>query len=354
MPVTLKDIARHAGVSIQTVSNVINNRPFVRQETRQRVMTACEALGYHPNAAARSLVTQRRNILGVVLARMDPVYSEIIEAIVRQAEPYGYSIIVGTTKRSADAEARTVNFLIEHRVDGVILASSTWDSVAADLLRTAAIPFVRMLQRPNDPSEDFVGNDNFQGAADTAQHLVSLGHTTLGFVRGPVGPTHPLTSTSLERERGFRKTVLAAGLPVFESWIADGNYTLEGGYRAGRLLLERKPRPTAIQCASDMMALGVLNAATDLGLRIPEELSVTGFDDIFVASLGPVALTTVHVDWEGMVDMAICRLLARIDGGGEALTPKHETLPCRLVVRRSCGPACRAAGPDTGEAVNAS
>lgn len=339
--VTLKDIARHAGVSIQTVSNVINNRPFVRPDTRERVLAACEQLDYHPNAAARGLVTQRRNILGVVLARMDPVYSEIIEAIVRHSEPYGYSIIVGTTKRSADAEARTVNFLIEHRVDGVILASSTWDSVAADLLRAAGIPFVRMLQRPTDPSEDFIGADNFQGAAETAQHLIRLGHTALGFVRGPVGPTHPLTSTSLEREQGFRRTVIAAGLPVFESWIGDGDYTVEGGYRAGRLLLERNTRPTAIQCASDMMAFGVLNAAADLGFRVPADVSVTGFDDIFVASLGPVALTTVHVDWEGIVETAIRRLLSRIDAEVDSAVPRSVTLPCRLVVRRTCGPAAR-------------
>jgi LacI family transcriptional regulator len=336
--VTLKDIARHAGVSIQTVSNVVNERSFVREETRTRVLQACAELDYCPNAAARSLVTQRRHIVGLALARMDPVYSEIVDAIVTHCEPLGYSTIISTTKRDAGAEARAVNMLIEQRVDGVILASSTEDSVAADLLRAAGIPFVRMLQRPTDPTEDYFGNDNFQGAADATRYLIALGHTALGFVRGPVGATSPLTSTSLEREQGFRKTMFAAGLPVFESWVADGGYSLQGGYRAGKLLLERASPPTAIECASDLMALGVMDAAGDLGRAVPGDLTVIGFDDIFVSSVRPLALTTVHVNWETMAALAIGRLLGRISGEAQDDRPEHVSLPCQLIVRNTSAP----------------
>jgi LacI family transcriptional regulator len=336
--VTLKDIARHAGVSIQTVSNVINDRPFVREETRVRVLQACAELDYHPNAAARSLVTQRRQIIGLALARMDPVYSEIVDAIVTHCEPHGYSTIISTTKRDADAEARAVNLLIEQRVDGVLLASSTHDSVAADLLRTAGIPFVRLLQRPADPTADYFGADNCQGAVDMTRYLLGLGHTAVGFVRGPVGAISPLTSTSLERERGVRQTMSAAGLPLYESRVADGGYSLQGGYRAGKLLLERTNPPTAIECASDLMALGVMDAALDLGLAVPGDLSVTGFDDIFVSSLGPLSLTTVHVDCETIAGLAIRRLLGRIDGETRDEPPEQVSLPCELRVRGTSAP----------------
>ena len=337
MAVTLKDIARQAGVSIQTVSNVVNNRPFVRRETRDRVLQACEELGYHPNAAARSLVTHKRHIIGLALARMDPVYSEIVDAIARHTEPYGYSIIIGTTRRDADAEAHVVKLLIEQRVDGVILASSTWNSIAGDLLRSAGIPFVCMLQRPRDQREDYFGIDNFGGAQAVARHLIELGRDDLGFVRGPVGASSPLTSTSLEREQGFRETVQAAGRAVYESWIADGDYTREGGYRAGMLLLTRNPRPQALICASDLMALGALDAAHDLDLNVPRDLAVTGFDDIFAASLQPVGLTTVHVDRENLAELAIRRLLGRISGEIQPHPSEQVLVPCQLIVRRTCG-----------------
>ena len=233
MPVTIKDVARLAGVSPQTVSNVINRRPFVRTETRERVLKVCEELGYHPNAAARSLVTRKRNIIGLVLANIkNPIYGEIVDTITSVADRYGYSVMVGNTRRDAASEERIVRVLVEQRVDGVLLASSTWDSEVTAALQGAEIPVIHIMHHPRELTVDYYGADNVGGTRDATEHLIGLGHTALGFMHGP------LTSTSIQREQGFRDAMAAAGLEVNENWVAEGDYTREGGYRAARAALE--------------------------------------------------------------------------------------------------------------------
>lgn len=332
MPVTIKDVARQAGVSAQTVSNVMNDRPLVREETRQRVLRACEELGYHPNAAARSLVTRHRNIIGLVLANIkNPIYGEIVDTITLVADRFGYSVMVGNTRRDAASEARIVRLLTEQRVDGVLLTSSTWDSRATDVLQDAGIPVIHILHHPKDLTVDYYGADNIAGTRQATAHLISLGHGALGFLHGP------LTSTSIQREQGFREALQAAGLTVNARWVAEGDYTREGGYRATRRLLEQAPCPTAIVCASDMMALGVLDAACELGIDVPRDLAVVGFDDIFIASLRLVGLTTVRFDREGLADLAIRNLLTKISGKSRREQRQYVTVPCELIVRRTCG-----------------
>ena len=341
MSVTIKDVARVAGVSPQTVSNVVNQRPFVRPETRERVLKVCEELGYHPNAAARSLVTRRRNIIGLVLANIkNPIYGEIVDTITTVADRYGYAVMVGNTRRDADSEARIVRLLVEQRVDGVLLASSTWDSTATAVPQHVGIPVIQILSHPKNLTVDYYGFDNVGGTRQATSHLVGLGHTALAFVHGP------LMSTSLQRQQGFREAMTAAELAVRPEWVVEGDYTLEGGYRAGRSLLERKPRPTAIVCASDMMALGVLDAAWALGMRLPEELAVVGFDDIFTASLRPVDLTTVRFDLEDLADLAIRNLLKQAQSEQRHEPLQYVTFPCHLVVRRSCGSAAPSGAPE--------
>ncbi len=342
MSVTIKDVARKAGVSPQTVSNVMNQRPFVRPETRERVLQVCEELGYHPNAAARSLVTRRRNIIGLVLANIqNPIYGEIVDTITTAADRYGYAVMVGNTWRDADSEARIVRLLVEQRVDGVLLASSTWDSTATEVLQHAGIPVIQILHHPKNLTVDYYGADNVGGMRQATSHLIRLGHVALGFLHGP------LTSTSLQRQQGFREALTAAGLGIRPEWDVEGDYTREGGYRAAQMLLEGNPRPTAIVCASDMMALGVLDAAADLGVEVPDDLAVVGFDDIFIASLRSVGLTTVRFDRDGLADLAIRHLFTRATGQWPE-PPRYVTIPCELIVRRSCG-AKLGRTPDRGQ-----
>jgi LacI family transcriptional regulator len=332
MSITIKDVALRADVSIQTVSNVLNRRLNVRPKTRSRVLKACEELNYTPNAAARSLVTQKSKAIGVIVTNIrNPIYGDIIATINEVAERYGYSVMVGNTQRDSVSEQRVVNLLVEQRVDGVLLASGTWDSSATEMLLSADIPVVGFLYHPEVLNTDYFGADNVGGTRLATNHLIALGHTRIGFVSGPK------SSISLQREQGFKDTMKTAELPINETWIVDGGFTRELTYRAGTKLLKRKNKPTGIVAASDLMAIGLIDAAYDLSLRVPHDLAVIGFDDIFAASIRPVNLTTIKFDIEGIAESAILRLINKMSSETVIKDRKYVTAPCQLIVRSSCG-----------------
>lgn len=332
MSITIKDVALRAAVSIQTVSNVLNRRVNVRPETRSRVLKACEELNYTPNAAARSLVTRKSNTIGIIVTNIrNPIYGDIVATINEVAERYEYSVIVGNTQRDSVSEQRVVNLLVEQRVDGVLLASGTWDSLATEMLHSANIPVVRFLYHPERLNTDYFGADNCEGTRLATNHLIALGHTRIGFVSGPK------SSISLQREQGFKDAMKTAELPVNESWIVDGGFTRKLAYRAGAQLLKRKKKPSGIVAASDLMAIGIIDAAYDLSLKVPGDLAIIGFDDIFAASIRPVNLTTIKFDIEGIAESAILRLINKISSETDIKDRKYVTAPCQLIVRGSCG-----------------
>jgi len=332
MSITIKDVALRAEVSIQTVSNVLNRRVNVRPKTRSRVLKACEELNYTPNAAARSLVTQKSKAIGIIVTNIrNPIYGDIIATINEVAERYGYSVMVGNTQRNSVSEQRVVNLLVEQRVDGVLLASGIWNSCATEMLLAADIPVVRFLYHPEVLNTDYFGADNVEGTRIATDHLIALGHTRIGFVTGPK------SSISLQREQGFKDAMKTAELPINESWIIDGGFTRELSYRAGTQLLKRKNRPSGIVAASDLMAIGLIDAAYDLALKVPNDLAVIGFDDIFAASIRPVNLTTIKFDIEGIAESAIFRLINTMSSKTDIKNRKYVTAPCQLIVRSSCG-----------------
>lgn len=334
MSITIKDVARRAGVSIQTVSNVLNRRIKVRPQTRSKVLKACEELNYMPNAVARSLVTRKSNAIGLIVTNIrNPVYGDIVASINEVAERHGYSVIVGNTQRDSVSEQRIVNLLVEQRVDGVLLASGTWDSSATELLLSARIPVVRLHYHPQTLNTDFFGADNCGGTRIATNHLIGLGHLNIGFVTGPK------SSISLQREQGFKDAMRAAELPINETWIVDGGFTREGAYSAGVQLLRRKNRPSGIVCASDLMAIGLIDAAYDLALKVPDDLAVIGFDDIFAASIRPVNLTTIKFDLEGIAESAILRLINKMSSETDIKDRKYVMVPCQLIIRGTCGAA---------------
>jgi LacI family transcriptional regulator len=332
MSITIKDVAQAAGVSIQTVSNVLNRRVNVRPRTRSKVLKACEELNYTPNAIARSLVTRKSNAIGLIVTNIrNPIYGDIVATINDVAERYGYSVMVGNTKRDSVSEQRIVNLLVEQRVDGVLLASGAWDSPASEILLSANIPVVRVLYHPETLNTDYFGSDNCAGSRMATDHLIGLGHTRIGFLTGP------RSSISQQREQGFRDAMKAADLSIDEAWIVDGGFTRELAYKAGSQLLKRKDHPSAIVCASDLMAIGLIDAAYDFSLNVPKDLAVVGFDDIFAASIRPVHLTTVKFDIEGIAESAILRLITRMSSETAIKDRKYVTVPCQLIVRGTCG-----------------
>ena len=283
MSITIKDVALRAGVSIQTVSNVLNRRVNVRPKTRSRVLKACEELNYTPNAAARSLVTRKSKTIGLIVTNIrNPIYGDIVATINEVADRYGYSVMVGNTKRDSVSEQRIVNLLVEQRTDGVLLASGIWNSAATEILFTADIPVVRFLYHPETLNTDYFGTANSEGTRLATNHLIALGHTRIGFVSGPK------SSISLQREQGFKDAMKTAELTINESWIIDGGFTRELSYRPERNYLNEKIDLPGSCAASDLMAIGLIDAAYDLSLRVPDDIAVTGFDDIFAASIRPV------------------------------------------------------------------
>lgn len=330
-PVTIKDVARVANVSPKTVSNVVNNRPVVKPATRERVLQAIRELNYYPSAVARSMVTRSRRLIGLMLADItNPAYPEMVEGVASLARQAGFMVMLCNTGREPDEEDRYVHLLIEQRVDGVIIASSRMDSKAADTLTSAGIKVVLFNRHPERYSVSFVGVDNEHGGYLATRHLLELGHRRVAFIRGTRG-----ASTSIEREQGYRRALAEFGVEPDPALIGWGDYDPDVARTAADLLLRMKNRPTAVFAANDVMALSVIDAANALGLRVPEDVAVVGFDDIAIASHRLVGLSTIHGDLGQLSREATTLLLETISGN--LTEPVRKILPVYLVVRRTCG-----------------
>lgn len=333
MRATIKDIAKLAGVSAQTVSNVVNDRPVVGEATRRKVLDVCRQLSYTPNAAARGLVTGSRKVIGLVVPHIgNPSYGDLIATLTRIAGAAGYSVVVGDTGWNAGPERDLLRSLIRQSVDGVILASGN-DASGLQALRDAGVPTVLVFNYFEGCDADVFRIDNRAAFRMVTRHLIGLGHRRIGFVRG-------LMSTVVKaREEGWRSALAEAGLDAGDDLISASTFDQHGGHAAVTALLGLDDRPTAVVCTSDIMACGAMDAAADLGLDVPRDLAVTGFDDIFVAGMRRVRLTTLRYDRARLAQQAFDRLLQIMAAPrGQAPGPRQSiALPCELVVRGSCG-----------------
>jgi LacI family transcriptional regulator len=334
-PATIKDVARESGVCMKTVSNVINSPEIVKSATRQRVLEAIEALDYRPCAAARSLVTHRRNLIGLLLFDItNPAYPEIAEVIINLARKAGFTVLVCNAGRDPGEEDRYIDLLIEQHVDGVIVSVQRWEGTAVAALVRRGIKVVQLNRRSAEVSAPYVGVANENGGNLATKHLLDLGHRRIGFVRGVA-----YASTSQEREAGYLRALGEYGIAADPSLIVRGEFSVGSTREAARALLARQDRPTAIFAASDLMALGVMDAAAELGLRIPEDLALVGFDDIPLATNAAISLTTVRGGLGQLGEEAIELLLQLINDGSNAdeAAPVQRILPVTLQVRRSSG-----------------
>lgn len=332
-----KEIAARAGVSQATVSRVLNNKPNVREETRRRVLDVIEEVGYVPNAEARSLVTNRTAKIGLVVADIvNPFYPELIENIEALAREADLSILLCNTQRQLRNDDRYARLLIEQRVDGVIFCAITPESPAPKRFARANIPIVFVNRHLKGVASNVVITDNAGGAYTMTKHLLDLGHTRIAFIRGMVN-----TSTSQDREAGYRQCLADHGIATTEALIGDGSYTREGAFEAATRILHQETRtpPTAIFCANDYMAFGALEAVHDAGLRVPDDISVVGFDNIALSSLQPIGLTTIEQPIRQMAQTTMEFLLACMHETPADVQTK--VYPPRLFVRGTSGPAPR-------------
>lgn len=331
---TIKDVARQAGVSIATVSRAYNGSPLVNETTARRVLEVAGRLDYCPNSAARSLSTCRTQVIGVLLPDLyGEFFSEVIRGIDHAARRDGYQILVSCSHADTRELLAAVRSM-RGRIDGLIAMSPTRDSSAAVREISRHVPLVLLNPAVSIDGCPAISIANFDGAYAMVRHLMSLGHRRIATIRGPSGNVD-----ADERLRGYRAALRRGRV----AWSPDlefvGDFTESGGYEIAASLLAMTPRPTAVFAANDYLAIGLMSALHDAGVRVPEEVTVCGFDDIAMARFMSPPLTTVHVDAYALGQRAMERWLAAAHQEREKeATRPSAVLSTTLVLRESCGP----------------
>ncbi len=329
-PVTSYEVAEAAGVSQSAVSRTFSERGYVSQETRKRVQAAARRLGFKPNAIARSLITQRSRIIAVVMADLHYSFSvSILHQVCRAVRAAGYQALLISVPSSEEIDDYMPD-VIAYRVDGIIITSALLSTKAARLCRDRDIPVVLINRQVTDSGFSSVSADNVLAGRLAAETLAEAGCRRLAFVAGLRE-----TSTSLDREAGF--FARAAELGKKRPLRRDGFFTYDGGYRAARDLMRLKGSPDGIFCASDIMAMGAVDALRyDLGLKVGEDVSIIGCIDAAEAAWKSFELTTIAVDSAAMSARAVDLLVEQIDK--HDMAPRRESLPVRLVRRKTVRP----------------
>jgi LacI family transcriptional regulator len=339
-PATISDVAEAAGVSIKTVSRVFNEEPNVREETRRRVLQVVAELDYHPNIAARSLAGRKSFLIGLLYDNPCPNYILGLQCgSLDRIRGDRWRLLVIPCEDSLQIGAKNIVSMVRAAgVGGVILTSPLCDNAEiVNGLLAAQIPMVRIAPADSvgvDAVSPSVAMDDRTAAADITRHLIELGHRRIATILGD--PTH---SSSSERMAGFRKALHDAGIPFEADLVCQGCYTFESGLEAARPLLARPDRPTAIFSQNDDMAAGAIIAAGELGIAVPGDLSVVGFDDSHIASTVWPRITTIRQPIRAMAQAATDSLVKILEGSHRA--PEHRLMPYELIVRGSTGPAPR-------------
>jgi LacI family transcriptional regulator len=331
--VTVKDVAEKSGVSVSTVSHVINGTRFVSEDLRNKVREAMNTLEYKPNLIARSLRTKRSNVLGLILADItNPYYSEIARNIEYLGHLQDYTVMLCNSEGDPIKEEFYIRRLSETRADGIIIVSS---KIQPELLKEMVgehLPVIFIDKHGSGIQGDLIAIDEFGGGRMATEHLISLGHQRIACVNGM-----SINYLNQERVNGYRAAIEAAGLPMDELLVVAAGFDVVDGYRNGTALLEMKNRPTAIFATGDLIAYGVIQAAYQMGLRIPEELSVVGFDDIYLSEYFIPPLTTVKQPLYEISEAAINCFFERMENNQRTGRTIHYNV--HLEVRESTGPA---------------
>jgi LacI family transcriptional regulator len=331
--VTIIDVARFAGVSMKTVSRVINNEVSVSDATRERVASAVERLGYQRNVFARGLRANASLVLGLLYENPQGDYpADILYGALAESRRRGYHLVVEVL-RGGDLEEQTQRFLSQTRLDGVLMTPPVCDDPKVmGLLRQYDTPYVRISPREPMPGEAYIAIDDKQAAHDAIAHLLGLGHRRIGFVKGLCD--HAATRLRLQ---GYQDALAQAGLVLDNDLIVDGDFSFTAGQTAARRLLDLSPKVTAIFACNDEMAAGAISYAHDRGLSIPREVSVIGFDGGTVSRVVWPPLTTVYQPIQDLGAQAVALLTASEAERGTA-RGKPLIMPHALILRQSTGP----------------
>ncbi|TQQ20033.1 substrate-binding domain-containing protein [Vibrio cholerae] len=327
---TMKDIARLAGVSTSTVSHVINKSRFVSDEIAERVNNAAQQLNYAPSALARSLKMNRTKTIGMlVTTSTNPFFGEVVKGVERSCYHQGYNLILCNTEGDNQRMKASINTLLQKRVDGLLLMCSTLEGERLDVFdRYPDIPIVVMDWGPILFASDKIQDNSLQGGYMAAKHLIECGHKEIGCITGPL-----IRHQAQMRYEGYKRALAEAGIAINPDWIVESDFECEGGYQAFEKLYQSGKLPSALFVSNDMMAMGVIQAASQRGLRVPDDLSLIGYDDVHIAKFMTPALTTIHQPKYRLGKAAVDTLLYRLENPDT--TAQVVQLEPTLVVRNS-------------------
>ena len=337
----MKDVAQRADVSIQTVSAVINDKPGITRETRARVLAAVQELGYRPYSIARSLRTGQTHTIALFVPDIaNPSFSTIAGAAEDYAHTFGYSLIVYNTRDDLERETSYIQAVTQRWIDGVLFVAAGDRMSGLDALAQAHIPAVAIDRIPEGYGGPSVTLDNVRAARVATDHLLDLGHTAIAHISGP---QH--LRLARERRAGWQQALAARGLAPGPCAGGDGSWECASGYRAMQAMLMCPELPTAVFAASDRMAIGAMRSIHEAGLRVPDDISVIGLDDIEMAAFQCPPLTTVGQSFTNLAVQAV-QLLLLFLAGAEVAAPQIVMAP-ELVIRQSTGP-CQASSLQGG------
>ena len=326
---TIREVAEKAGVSYTTVSHVINNTRYVSEDVRARVLAAMQDLDYRPNALARSLRRGETKTIGLILPdSANPFFAEVGRVIENAAFHSNYSVILCNTEGEIPKERIYTEVLQNKQVDGIIFVAAGDQPDALGEIAARNLPLVVIDRDSGQLDLDTVITDNLAGGAQAGHWLARIPNLKAACITGPSNLT-----PSAQRVIGFKQALAEEGLSVREDWIVRGDFQPKSGYQAAYKILQSDDRPNAIFSCNDMMAIGVLRAAAELGLSVPKDLAVIGFDDIDLASYTQPPLTTIAQPKKTVGETAVRLLLERINQAD--LPARREILPTTLILRKS-------------------
>jgi LacI family transcriptional regulator len=337
---TIHELATRTGVSVATVSRALNGSPEVNAETRERILALARELDYTPSAAARTLVRRRSHVVGVILETgpghpdlLHPFFQQVLLGLQHGAGSRGYDLLLFATDEPGDVFGGTHSYFRRaehHGVGGVVVMGFDGSHPEMQKLIASDVPCMAVDAELGGARSGSVMSQNREGAVQAVRHLHELGHERIATIAGPLR-----TRPGADRLAGYREELARAGLGARDEYVIEGDFYDESGYAATRQLLELDEPPTAVFAASDLMAAGALRAANELGVRVPNDLAVIGFDDIGLAALIQPSLTTVRQDMDGLGRAAAHGLVRMIEDPDAA--PMRVQVPTRLVVRSSSG-----------------
>jgi LacI family transcriptional regulator len=321
-------VAKLANVSIATVSRTINHNPTVNAKMAKRVWDAIQKLDYFPNTQARALVSGRSRLLGLIISEItNPFFPELIQGFESVAVEHGYEILISSTNYDLETMKRCIRRLVERNAEGVAVMTFGIEEPLLEQLADRNVPLVFVDVGPDRPGISVLKVDYHHGIRQGVQHLAVLGHRDIAFVTGPLR-----LHSAQSRLVAFRRTLQECGIQAAEAWIVEGDHTMEGGIAAAEKLLKGAKTPTAIMCSNDMTAIGVLHQLYRDGLRVPDDISLIGFDDIHMTEMMIPPLTSIQMSRLDLARSAVSALRAHL----ENTSPQREyRIDTHLVVRES-------------------